>query len=70
MSESEWPQPGRERLIVPPPVGFSGTEMANPEEGSAAHAMIAPYVDEEIAWAVRYHQALRYFADESVGNFL
>src|SRR3979490_1301565 len=29
--------------------------------------MIAPYVDEEIAWAVQYHQALRYFADESVG---
>jgi HD domain len=29
--------------------------------------MIAPYVDEEIAWAVKHHQALRYFADESVG---
>ena len=29
--------------------------------------MIAPYVDEEIAWAVENHQALRYFADESVG---
>jgi hypothetical protein len=29
--------------------------------------MIAPYVTEEIAWAVKYHQALRYFADESVG---
>ncbi len=29
--------------------------------------MIAPYVTEEIAWAVQYHQALRYFADESVG---
>lgn len=29
--------------------------------------MIAPYVDEEVAFAVRYHQALRYFADESVG---
>ena len=29
--------------------------------------MIAPYVSEEIAWAVRNHQALRYFADESVG---
>jgi hypothetical protein len=29
--------------------------------------MIAPYVDEEIAWAVRYHQCLRYFADDSVG---
>lgn len=29
--------------------------------------MIAPYVDEEIAWAVKYHQPLRYFADEAVG---
>lgn len=29
--------------------------------------MIAPYVSEEIAWAVKYHQALRYFSDESVG---
>lgn len=29
--------------------------------------MIAPYVDEEIAWAVQNHQALRYFADPSVG---
>lgn len=29
--------------------------------------MIAPYVDEEIAWAVKYHQPLRYVADESVG---
>jgi hypothetical protein len=29
--------------------------------------LIAPYVSEEIAWAVQYHQALRYFADESVG---
>jgi hypothetical protein len=29
--------------------------------------MIAPYVSEEIAWAVKHHQALRYYADESVG---
>jgi hypothetical protein len=29
--------------------------------------LIAPYVSEEIRWAVQYHQALRYFADESVG---
>jgi hypothetical protein len=28
---------------------------------------VAPYVDEEVAWAIRYHQPLRYFADESVG---
>ncbi len=29
--------------------------------------MIAPYVSEEIAWAVQNHQALRYFADEEAG---
>lgn len=29
--------------------------------------MVAPYVSEEIAWAVEKHQALRYFADEHVG---
>jgi hypothetical protein len=29
--------------------------------------MIEPYVDEEVSWAVRMHQALRFFPDESVG---
>ena len=29
--------------------------------------MIEPYVDEEVAWAVRMHQALRFFPDSSVG---
>ncbi len=29
--------------------------------------MIAPYVDPEVVFAVQYHQALRYFADECVG---
>lgn len=142
-----WPQAGRERMIVPSPVGIRGTALANPEmellgeldehhvmmmgdnpalprmpakptlldffalrfQGitgkhlltSASRAldegqdetvvlacllhdisngclirvdhgywgaqMIAPYVDEEVAWAVRYHQALRYYADETVG---
>ena len=28
--------------------------------------MVAPYVDEEVAWAVRAHQALRFYPDESV----
>jgi len=37
------------------------------DHGYWAAQMIAPYVDEEIAWAVKYHQALRYFADESAG---
>jgi len=29
--------------------------------------MIEPYVDEEVSWAVRSHQALRFFPDPSVG---
>ena len=29
--------------------------------------LIGPYVSEEVAWAVQYHQCLRYFADESAG---
>ncbi|MGH7247127.1 MAG: HD domain-containing protein [Pseudomonadota bacterium] len=29
--------------------------------------MIEPYVDEEVSWAIRAHQALRFYADESVG---
>lgn len=142
-----YPQAGRERLILPSPVGWVGTGMPNPEDGlleglDATHVMmmgdnpalprmperptlvdffrrrftdlavrhltvsakmaldegmdekivlavllhdisngclvradhgywgaqmIAPYVSEEIAFAVQYHQALRYFADEANG---
>jgi len=29
--------------------------------------MIEPYVDEEVSWAVKSHQALRFFPDETVG---
>src|SRR5712691_5190561 len=29
--------------------------------------MIEPYVDEEVSWSVRAHQALRFFPDDSVG---
>jgi hypothetical protein len=29
--------------------------------------LVEPYVDEEISWAIRTHQALRFYADESVG---
>ena len=29
--------------------------------------LIEPYVEEEVFWAIRYHQALRFFPDESVG---
>ena len=29
--------------------------------------LIEPYVDPEITWAIRYHQALRFFPDEAAG---
>jgi hypothetical protein len=29
--------------------------------------LLEPYVDEEVSWAIRYHQCLRFYADESVG---
>jgi hypothetical protein len=38
-----------------------------PDHGYWGAQLIAPYVSEEVAWAVQYHQPLRYFADESVG---
>lgn len=29
--------------------------------------LVEPYVDEEVSWAIRAHQALRFYPDESVG---
>jgi hypothetical protein len=37
------------------------------DHGWWAAQMMAPYVSEKVQWAIRYHQALRFFADESVG---
>ncbi|HWL43265.1 MAG TPA: HD domain-containing protein [Ilumatobacter sp.] len=37
------------------------------DHGYWAAQLVGPYVDDEVAWAIRYHQALRYFPDESVG---
>jgi hypothetical protein len=37
------------------------------DHGYWGEQLIAPYVDPEISWAVRAHQALRFFPDESVG---
>lgn len=142
-----FPQAGRERMVVPPPIALMGTGIANPEPAMLARMdpdhvfmmgdnpalrrmpekpklldffrlrcmditfrhlmmsgkraldagcddktvlacllhdisngvlirsdhgywgaqMIAPYVDEEVAFAVQYHQPLRYFADEAAG---
>jgi hypothetical protein len=37
------------------------------DHGYWSAQLVEPYVDEEVSWAVRYHQALRFFPDSSVG---
>lgn len=44
-----------------------GLRLLRTDHGYWGSALIEPYVDEEISWAIRYHQALRFFPDESVG---
>jgi hypothetical protein len=46
---------------------ISNGALVRTDHGYWSAQLIAPYVSEEIAWAVQYHQPLRYFADESVG---
>jgi hypothetical protein len=38
-----------------------------PDHGYWGAQMLEPYVDEEVSWAIKMHQPLRFFADESVG---
>jgi len=37
------------------------------DHGYWSAQLVEPYVDPEVSWAIRYHQALRFFPDESVG---
>jgi hypothetical protein len=46
---------------------ISNGALIRTDHGYWSAQLIAPYVSEEVAWAVKYHQALRYFADDSVG---
>jgi hypothetical protein len=46
---------------------ISNGALLRTDHGYWSAQLVAPYVSEEVAWAVQYHQALRYFADESVG---
>ena len=43
------------------------TSLIRCDHGYWGAQMIEPYVDEEVSWAVRTHQALRFFPDPSVG---
>lgn len=44
-----------------------GLAVNRPDHGWWGAQLIEPYVSERVSWAIRYHQALRYFADPSVG---
>ena len=46
-------------------IAIAGLISAN--HGYWGAQMVAPYVDEEVAWAIQKHEALRYFADEPAG---
>ena len=41
--------------------------MIRPDHGYWSAQIVAPYVDEEVAFAIKYHQALRYTPDPAVG---
>lgn len=46
---------------------ISVTGFISGDHGYWGAQMVEPYVDEEIAWAIRAHQVIRFFPDPSVG---
>jgi hypothetical protein len=46
---------------------ISNGALIRADHGYWGAQLVAPYVSEEVSWSIQYHQALRYFADESVG---
>lgn len=46
---------------------ISVTGFISGDHGYWAAMMVEPYVDEEVSWAIRAHQILRFFPDPSVG---
>jgi hypothetical protein len=41
--------------------------LMKPDHGWWGAQMMEPYVSEKVSWAIRHHQALRFYADPSVG---
>lgn len=46
---------------------IANVALVGSDHGYWGAQLIGPYVEEEVSWAVRYHQALRFFADEAAG---
>jgi hypothetical protein len=45
----------------------TGMALQMPDHGYVGAALYEPYVDKKVSWAIRYHQALRFFPDPDVG---
>jgi len=41
--------------------------LIKPDHGWWGAQLVEPYVPEKVSWAIRYHQALRFYPDQSVG---
>lgn len=46
---------------------IAGVGFIRGDHGYWGAQLVEPYVDEEVSWAIRAHQVLRFYADESVG---
>ena len=46
---------------------ISNGALIRTDHGYWGAQLVEPYVDEEVSWAIRAHQALRFFPDDSVG---
>lgn len=46
---------------------IAGVGFIRGDHGYWGAQLVEPYVDEEVSWAIRAHQALRFYPDESVG---
>ncbi|HEX5000781.1 MAG TPA: HD domain-containing protein, partial [Terriglobia bacterium] len=46
----------------------TGMALQMPDHGYVGAALYEPYVSEKVSWAIRYHQALRFFPDPAVGS--
>jgi HD domain len=44
-----------------------GLGVNRPDHGWWGAQLVEPYVSERVAWAIRYHQALRFYADPQAG---
>lgn len=56
-----------EELILACLLHDLGQSIARVDHGWWGAQLVEPYVSEKVAFAIRYHQALRFYADESVG---